>query len=103
MSTTKPDETFYWIKNNAPLIADIYSPLAKKEVELMSAYDDVFKDAIRENTKRLLYSLVCIEFNRCTGVSTEEFYASIDADSLYQYVVRLEDFYDEDIDFTPIN
>lgn len=86
---------YEWIHNNAPLISDIYTPIAQSEYELMNRYDHVFKDSIRENTKSLLYSLVCIEFSRCTGESTEEFYSAIDVDSLYDFIVRIEDYYNE--------
>lgn len=87
---------YEWIEDNSALISDIYTPLAKTEFELMAKYDDVFKDSIRENTKNLLYSMVCIEFNRCTGQSIEEFYGVADVDSLYNFVVRLTDYYDNE-------
>lgn len=90
-------KVFDWVESNIPLISEIYMPLAKTELALMDSYDDVFKDAIRENTKTLLYSLVCVEFNRCTGESAEEFYGLVDPDSLYNFIVRLEDFYEEDM------
>jgi hypothetical protein len=88
-------KVYEWIANNSALISDIYTPLSKSEYELISRYDDVFKDSIRENTKALLYSMVCIEFNRCTGESIEEFYSVIDEDELYKFIVRIEDYYDE--------
>jgi hypothetical protein len=90
-------KTLEWIEDNAPLIYDIYTPIADNERELMNKYDDIFKDSIRENTKNLLYSLVCIEYSRCTGESTEEFYSLIDVDTLYDFSVRLTSFYEENL------
>lgn len=84
---------YEWIENNSPLISSIYTPLAHSENDLMQQYDEIFRDSIRENTKQLLYSIVCIEFSRATGGSTEEFYSSIDVDSLYEFIVRLEEYY----------
>lgn len=83
-----------WLEDNTPLISEIYNNIAKTEDELMSKYDDVFKDSIRENTKMLLYSMICIEFNRCTGESMEEFYSMVDVDNLYDFIVRIEDYYE---------
>lgn len=85
-------KTYNWIEDNSPLILDIYLSVNKAESEIMSNYDDVFRDAIRDNTKNLLYSMVCIEHSRCTGESTEEFYAMVDVDELYDFVVRLKDY-----------
>lgn len=88
---------YEWIENNSSLISSIYTPLANNENELMHQYDEIFTDSIRENTKQLLYSMVCIEFSRATAQSTEEFYSSVDVDSLYDFIVRLEEYYlDED-------
>lgn len=84
---------YEWIENNSPLISSIYTPLTNSENELVQQYDEIFRDSIRENTKLLLYSMVCIEFSRATGGSTEEFYSAIDVDSLYDFIVRLEEYY----------
>jgi hypothetical protein len=84
-----------WLENNASLVSSIYKPLSDNEYELMGMYDDVFRDSIRENTKELLYSLVSIEFSRATGESAEEFYASIDSGELYDFIARLEEYYED--------
>lgn len=84
--------THEWIENNSAIILDIYAPLKESELKLMEENDSIFHEAIRENTKSLLYSMVCIEYNRCTGVSMEEFYADIDIDNLYIFVIQLEEF-----------
>lgn len=89
---TKPRD---WLEDNVPLVLSIYDPLSNTEANLFDVYDDVFRDSIRENTINLLYSMICIEYSRSTGQSTEEFYGAIDTDELYDFVVRCKEIFPE--------
>jgi hypothetical protein len=80
-----------WVEDNYPLIMDIYIPLAQHEYSLLMSYDDVFRDTIRSDFRDLFYELLCIEFTRATGLSTETFYAVFDDELMNKMIYRLED------------
>lgn len=80
-----------WLESNLPLLDSLYTPIANTEYNLISLYDDVFRDTIRENSLNMFYSLVCVEFSRSTGISTEEFYSVVEPKDLLSIVMMIED------------
>lgn len=86
------DEAIEWVDNNSALIFDLYLPLAQHENSLLLNYDDVFRDSIRKNFKEVFFQLLCIQFNRSTGLPAEVFYSVFDDDMMNKLIYVLEDF-----------
>lgn len=80
-----------WFDSNYPLIMDIYIPLAHHEYSLLMNYDEVFRDLIRSSFKEMFSSILCVEFSRSTGLSTEVFYSVVDDKLMNDFIYRLED------------
>jgi len=86
-----------WVESHYPIIMDIYIPLAQHEYSLLMNYDNVFRDTIRENFNDTFYSMLCIEFARSTGMSTEVFYSVFDKKKMNELIYRLEDLKNDDV------
>lgn len=90
----RTEEIVEWLYGNIPFLAKTYWLLEHQEHANMHAFDTIFHDSIRKQTKEYFISLISVACSRDTGTSMEDFLMVMEDDIIYDRLVGLCETWD---------